>query len=104
MRDLAHRFETTPGSLEEDLRRRALAETDRLISEAQGLWTTLTDFRGADLHAADLTGNLDELDGVRWSSATRWPAAVREDVERHSIDGPSPGEFVLRFGVPVGRR
>jgi hypothetical protein len=41
------------------------------------------DFVGADVHAASLDGI--PLDGVRWSSTTRWPPAWEESIRRDSV-------------------
>ncbi|GAA4237939.1 hypothetical protein GCM10022254_51820 [Actinomadura meridiana] len=49
------------------------------------------DFRGADLRNADPRTRLEDLDGVRWSSAeaaggaTQWPPAVRAEVIQNSV-------------------
>lgn len=50
-------------------------------------------FVGFDLRRVDLTGRT--LDGVRWSSATQWPAGWANQIQRDSVE-IEPGLFEIR--------
>lgn len=54
------------------------------------------DFSAADLRDVDLTGM--PLTGVRWSRATQWPTAWKEQIERRSEE-IEPGLFEIRDGT-----
>ena len=91
--------------------RRELADCQRQIGDLarllDALWQVLSDFCGADLHAAaDLV--VEDLDGVRWSGAsvdlgaTRWPDDLRETVDSHSVPvHDRPGVYEIHYGTPV---
>ncbi len=54
-----------------------------LLEPLDRMLSALTSMAGADLASADLNGL--PLDGVRWSSATRWPESWQEWVRGNSV-------------------
>ncbi|MCR6490842.1 hypothetical protein M8542_49485 [Amycolatopsis sp. OK19-0408] len=58
--------------------------SQRVAQQAGSLLATLADVTGEDLSQADLT-DID-LDGVRWSSRTRWPAGWEDRIRRTSVE------------------
>jgi uncharacterized protein YjbI with pentapeptide repeats len=55
----------------------------------------LQDFTKADLRNVDLTGI--QLEGLRWSSATQWPANWADQVKLDSVE-VAPDVFEIRRG------
>ncbi|UQU64693.1 hypothetical protein COUCH_38160 [Couchioplanes caeruleus] len=59
-------------------------DLDRLDDEsAEALREAVNDLRGADLRSVNLVGV--DLEGIRWSPATRWPEDWRAQVDRDSV-------------------
>jgi hypothetical protein len=52
--------------------------------DTQQLRNVVNDLTGADLHDVDL--ETAQLDGVRWSNATRWPTQWIDRIRRDSVD------------------
>ena len=104
---LLRRLEGGPHVADHALLRRCSAMADRLANTMQQVWEALSDFQGADLHAAGLLRPWEDLDGVRWSDgtsaamrATRWPPLHQAAVEACSrIVGP--GVFEIQVGASV---
>jgi hypothetical protein len=63
------------------------------------LAAAINDYHGADLRAADL-GQILSLDGIRWTTSTRWPQGVKEGIEVQS-DYLGGGVYEIREGTGV---
>lgn len=75
---------------------RALARARNLVSVLGEIHRALSDFTGADLRDADLTGV--SLEGLRWSTTTKWPPDWVEQIELDSVE-VEPGIFEVRGGT-----
>ncbi|MGA5304268.1 hypothetical protein ACPCHT_30435 [Nucisporomicrobium flavum] len=70
---------------------------DRLDDDsAEALREAVNDLRGADLRSVNLVGV--DLEGVRWSPATRWPDDWRAQIDRDSVL-IGDGLFEVRAGA-----
>ncbi|WP_147403905.1 hypothetical protein [Nocardia panacis] len=98
------------GAWHEDMLRRAV-ELDvwsmELWDALQQLDQILSDVRGVDLREAELEDT--DLDGVRWSTATRWPTGWHERIVAISVPlgsgefeiGGTDGHDRASAGVPI---
>ena len=107
--DLVNR---APSPVGERLLRGCSRVAAELTQAAQQLWAALSDFRGADLRAAEDVA-IKDLDGVRWSDGTAgaeptwWPLPLVSTVRGCSkrVDGlAGVWEVDLRTGAFSGRR
>lgn len=71
-----------------------------LITAIAALEKATTDVAGADLIDIGLTSI--PLDGLRWSTTTRWPRAMADYVRRNSVE-VEPGVYVIRHGGVAAR-
>lgn len=78
-----------------DVRRQLnLDELD--VEVVRTLRQTVNDLAGADLRHVELAGV--DLEGVRWSPATRWPEEWRDQIERDSLT-VGPDLYEIRPGM-----
>ncbi len=107
--ELGGRMADSAGVMSWAAHRNCLELIDEVLTTMRSIWVAISDFRGADLVKAEVTLELEDLDGIQWSDKTalggrtRWPSAMITVIQEHSDRVPGQlGIWQISLGTVTG--